>query len=230
VKRVVVTSSAAAIVSSSKDKLYIFTEADWNDDSPAAVEKFGSKSSGSDKYRASKTLAEKAAWEYVQKNASAVSFDLVTVNPPFIFGPTIHEINDVNSLNESNSGFYKALINAPAKETAAAYVGNWVDVRDVAVAHSRALSVNEASGQRFLTSAGPFSWQDIYDVLREAGVADVPEGYPGTQDRSTYYIQDGAKAARVLGVKYTTLKESSVDTINSIRERFPSVSPAIHTD
>lgn len=61
------------------------------------------------------------------------------------------------------------------------------------------------------------------DVLREAGIANIPEGSPGTQDRSTYHIQDGAKAARVLGVKYTTLKESSVDTINSIRERFPSV-------
>lgn len=32
----------------------------------------------------SKTLAEKAAWEYVEKNASSISFDLVTINPPFV--------------------------------------------------------------------------------------------------------------------------------------------------
>lgn len=63
------------------------------------------------------------------------------------------------------------------------------------------------------------------DALREAGIPRVPEGYPGTQDRSTYYRQAGDKAARVLGVKYKTLKESSVDTIKSIRERFPSEAP-----
>jgi nucleoside-diphosphate-sugar epimerase len=71
----------------------------------------------------------------------------------------------ISALNETNSGFRKALINVPPKETATGYVGNWVDVRDVAVAHSRALSVNEAAGQRFLISAGPFSWQDICAFL-----------------------------------------------------------------
>jgi hypothetical protein len=80
--------------------------------------------------------------------------------PPLI-QPIIHEIKDISALNESNSGFHKALINVPPKETAAGYAGNWVDVRDVAVAHSHALSVNEAGGERFLVSAGPFSWQDI---------------------------------------------------------------------
>jgi hypothetical protein len=60
------------------------------------------------------------------------------------------------------------------------------------------------------------------DALREAGIPNIPEGYPDAQDRSTYQLQAGDKAVRVLGIKYTTLKESSVDTIKAIREKFPS--------
>lgn len=61
----------------------------------------------------------------------------------------------------------------------------------------------------------------VDDTLREARIANIPEGFPGTQDRSKYFLQDGSKTTRVLGVKYKTLQETAVDTVNSLRARFP---------
>ena len=62
----------------------------------------------------------------------------------------------------------------------------------------------------------------VDDALQEAGIPNIPKGYPGAQDHSTYHLEAGDKTARIIGIKYTALKESSVDTIVSIRERFPS--------
>ena len=45
---------------------YTYTEADWNEASPRAVEELGAKASPADKYLASKTLAERAAWSFVE--------------------------------------------------------------------------------------------------------------------------------------------------------------------
>jgi len=221
VKRVVITASAASIITP-KDKPYAFTEADWNDHSPAIVEKLGAKAPQGDKYRASKTLAEKAAWEYVEKNKELISFDLVVMNPPFIFGPPIHEISSISALNESNAQFVKAIKTVPPQENAVAFMGGFIDVRDIALAHSRALQKEEAGGQRFFVTSASFSWQDVYNTLREARIANIPEGYPSALDPSKYHTQDSSKAKRILEIKeFRPLQETLVDTINSIRARFP---------
>jgi len=222
VRRVVITSSVAAIIEPNKaPQPYNFTEADWNEFSPRVVEEKGKEAPVFDWYRASKTLAEKAAWNYVKENK--VSFDLVVINPPFIFGPTIHEISSVESLNESNAQFFKYVHHPPAEEVATRYFGNSVDVRDVATAHALALENPQAGGERFITSAGPFAFQQIYNELRKAGVADIKAGYPDAPlDPSSFTTQDGSKATRVLGLKYRSLQTQAVDTIKNIRERFPN--------
>jgi hypothetical protein len=58
---------------------------------------------------------------------------------------------------------------------------------------------------------------EIEDVLRQAGVVKISAGYSGVQDSLTYHIRD----ARVLGITYTSLKGSPVNTIKSIWKRFP---------
>jgi len=63
VKRVVVTSSVAAVMSDlSRPAGTLYTEADWNEDSVKEVETKGKDTAPSQSYRASKTLAEKALW------------------------------------------------------------------------------------------------------------------------------------------------------------------------
>lgn len=272
VKRVVITSSVAAIISPKPadpktGNAYTFTEADWNTASPKKVKEQGSKAPNSDKYGASKTLAEQAAWDFISEHQKDIKFDLVTINPPYVFGPVVHEMRDVAALNESNAIFRKALLTKQAEgeekplpsasaKSSSGYQGNFVDVRTIGVAHTRALQKEEAGGNRFIVSAGTFCWQDVceYSVLSEfqfsapirllfrvggytftnkllliddaldkSGVQGVPKGFPGSQSdkRHTFSLQDGSKAARVLGVEYPSPQKTFVNTLNSLKERFP---------
>ncbi|KAG8910072.1 methylglyoxal reductase (NADPH-dependent) gre2, partial [Tulasnella sp. 408] len=84
VKRVVITSSVAAIVYDKGREGVTYDESDWNTESPKEIEEKGRNAAGLHKYRASKVLAERAAWDFVEKNKESVAFDLVTVNPPMV--------------------------------------------------------------------------------------------------------------------------------------------------
>lgn len=83
VKRVVITSSFAALVNPSKGTWpeHTYSEKDW---SPLTHEEaLQSQAAG---YRASKTFAERAAWDFVEEEKP--NFDLATINPPMVFGKT----------------------------------------------------------------------------------------------------------------------------------------------
>ena len=83
VKRVVITSSFAAIVDWSKGLRpgYTYSEKDWN---PVTYEE-AKTGSGCVPYAGSKKFAEKAAWDYVESEKPA--FSISTINPPMIYGP-----------------------------------------------------------------------------------------------------------------------------------------------
>lgn len=109
VKRVVVLSSTAAIQTVGLDHPKVFTEADWNEAAIKEIETKGKDANPVDAYMASKTLAERAAWTWYEKNKSSISWDLVTLNPPYVFGPIIHECKGVESLNTS-AGLWYAMV------------------------------------------------------------------------------------------------------------------------
>lgn len=58
------------------------------------------------KYHASKTLAEQAAWKFAEENKDSVKFDLVMLNPPFVYGPFLHEVMRAEDLGTSPLEFY----------------------------------------------------------------------------------------------------------------------------
>jgi nucleoside-diphosphate-sugar epimerase len=109
VKRVVVTSSCAAVVNfsagptSSPRKIY--TEEDWN---PTTWDG-ALTGTPNNAYQASKKFAEKLAWDFMEKEKP--NFDLVTITPPMIYGPLRHSISSVKQLNESNGRIYNLFIN-----------------------------------------------------------------------------------------------------------------------
>lgn len=84
VKRVVITSSFAAIVNGPKGSWpgHVYSEDDWN---PMTIE--DAQETPMMGYRASKTFAEKAAWEFVEKEKP--NFTISTINPPMVFGPIV---------------------------------------------------------------------------------------------------------------------------------------------
>ena len=91
VRRVVVVSSLAAIVDAGAPTPITFTEADWNDRDLAEVREKGVTASQPAKYRASKALAERAAWSlyHDRREKGAIAWDLVTLCPPWVFGPAL---------------------------------------------------------------------------------------------------------------------------------------------
>ena len=219
VKRVVITSSFAAIINPFKglNPGHTYSEADWN---PLTLEDALKDSSAG--YRASKTFAEKAAWDFV-KNESP-NFDVATVNPPLVFGPIVHYLNSLSALNTSNERVRDAIQGKWKDGVAPSGVYLWVDVRDVAAAHVEAAERPEAGGKRFFTTAGYFSNSEVNKILRDnfPEYKDVlPE--PGSEltkagDKpAELYSYDNNRTIDVLGIKYISLEQSVKDLVKSLQ-------------
>ncbi|KXL48841.1 MAG: hypothetical protein FE78DRAFT_288100 [Acidomyces sp. 'richmondensis'] len=137
VKRVVMTSSFAAIgYGHSDDAQKLFTEEDWtNLENPAVPVP---------PYQKSKTIAERAAWDFVTKNAGSI--ELAVVNPTLILGPVL------SKRYASSVELVSRLINGQIPGCPDLVFGV-VDVRDVASLHILAMTDPKANGQRFLATA-----------------------------------------------------------------------------
>jgi NADPH-dependent methylglyoxal reductase len=216
-KKVIITSSFASIFDLSKGYRpgYNYTEKDWN---PATYEDAANSTDGSFSYCASKGLAERAAWDWMSAHPEA-GFGLATICPPWIFGPSLNEITNLDHLNESTEAIWK-LINGSSKTVPPVDFGGFADVRNVAEAHLKAYEKSEAAGERFLVGQH-FDYQSAADAIREAIPelrGRVPEGIPGTwvDFKDRLYTPDGTKAEQVLGIKYIDLKTTMVDTATGL--------------
>lgn len=149
IKRVVLTSSFAAIGYGHGDQAAAYTEADWtNVDGPAVQP-----------YMKSKTLAERAAWDFVEREGNGL--ELAVVNPVGIFGPVLNE--DLSTSIE----IIKRMLEGGLPGAPRLYFGV-VDVRDVAGMQIKAMTAPEAKGERFLAVAGdPVSIYDMSVILQQ---------------------------------------------------------------
>ncbi len=149
VKRVVMTSSFAAIgYGPAHADGSPFSEDDWTD--PTA---------DVSAYVKSKTLAERAAWDFIDREGG--DLELAVVNPVGIFGPVLGK--DVSSSIE----LVRRMMNGSLPALPRMFFGV-VDVRDVADLHLRAMTDPAAAGNRFLAIAGdPMTLPEMAAVLRE---------------------------------------------------------------
>ncbi|MGA2812671.1 MAG: aldehyde reductase [Candidatus Acidiferrum sp.] len=150
VKRVVVTSSFAAIGYGHKQQEERrFDESDWSNANGSEVMA----------YPKSKTLAERAAWDFIAKEGG--SLELSVVNPVGVFGPVLGPDYSASIL------IVQRMMDGALPGCPKLYFGA-VDVRDVAELHIRAMTDPAARGERFLAVAGDFmSMLDIAKVLRD---------------------------------------------------------------
>ncbi|KAF7179614.1 hypothetical protein CNMCM7691_008662 [Aspergillus felis] len=158
VKRVVITSSFAAVVNF-QQAIPVYTSDYWN---PITMEQ--ALTSDQLAYVGSKKFAEKAAWDFVE-NENPV-FTLSTINPVMVFGPVTYRLDSLGNVNTSNAVF-RDMILGKMRSGITPNSFQWVDVRDVALAHVRAIEVPEAAGQRFLAAAGPYSNHEIAKISRK---------------------------------------------------------------
>jgi len=220
VQRVVVTGSCVAVSSPGILVPRTFTEEDWNGPSVKEVQEKGRNADPMSIYRASKTLAEKAVWDFVEQNKSLIQWDVCVLNPPYVFGPAIHELTSPEQLNQSLADFYKIVIKGEVTNMDSLIHGgsSWVDVRDLGLAHSLALEKEAAGGQRIIVSSGPHIWQEwilsanalnppIYENLFKGNATYDPKIH------QSLFNYDTAKSDRILGLKYRTKDETAKDVM-----------------
>lgn len=124
VQRIIFLSSSVAIVpptlfppTTDLDQYpSLLKEENWND---ALVDEIKAKGDAAGPvliYAASKVLAEKAVWEFYEKHKAEVKWDIVALNPPLIFGPILHKVEKVESLNESMAVWNAMVLKGAADE------------------------------------------------------------------------------------------------------------------
>ncbi|KAJ7490832.1 D-lactaldehyde dehydrogenase [Mycena latifolia] len=216
VKRVVVTSSVAAVIGMPLTTEPQFpNELNWNEQAVKDVEEKGREASPVSIYCASKTLAERAAWDFVKQHKSEIGWDLSVMNPPLVVGPAIHAVSSPEALNTSSLMIYNAFTKPEGRTLPGM---SWVDARDLALAHVRALQTEEAGGERFLIAAGAFAWQDWLDSAPPS--SKYEKGTPGAGKDEVHLIRyDTSKGIRILGMKYRSMAETTADVIADYEAR-----------
>lgn len=223
VKRVVLTSSCAAIYGDNIDLQEIpnktLTEENWNTTS----------SLDHQAYSYSKVMAEKEAWKIAEKQQQ---WDLVVINPSFVIGPGINPQGTSESFN-----YIKQLGDGTMKMGAPEIYLGCVDVRDLADAHYKAGFTPDAKGRHIISNTTE-SFLSLADYLRE----EFGDAYPFPKSylpkwlvwilgpfsglsrkmvrRNVGYAwaADNSKSKEELGVRYRPMKASITDFFKQMIE------------
>lgn len=223
VKRVVLTSSMAAITDE-PDRKTKLTEEHWNTKS----------SLKRNPYYYSKTMAERAAWEFMEKERP--HFSLVVLNPFMVIGPSLGP-----ALNTSNKVFADLLMGRYPAIMDLAW--GFVDVRDVALAHVLAMMTPRAKG-RYVCANATMHMREVVALLRDNGFGEGfalprrnlanPAGTVIAKAMSFFqpsgvgsYLRthlgrwpsfDNAKIKRELGLTFRPLDKTILDTARDLEK------------
>lgn len=206
--RVVLTSSFAAVGYSPKplnpEGVREYDENDWTDPDAA----------GLPAYPRSKAVAERAAWDFVEREGNGL--ELVVLNPTWIAGPTL-TVDPRSSLRAFLAMLDGHMPLAPRQRFGIA------DVRDVSTAHLSAMDTPDAAGKRYLLLAdGPtISWLGVASLLREhlgdRAAAAPTEEVPGDDLPPLVIHNERAKAE--LGFRPRPAETTIFETLDDMRER-----------
>uniref|UniRef100_UPI004048816B SDR family oxidoreductase n=1 Tax=Algoriphagus sp. TaxID=1872435 RepID=UPI004048816B len=157
IKRVVLTSSMFSMLENADKSIKVDSES-WTN----------VKAKNVSAYAKSKTLAEWAAWDFINAQTDATPMELSVVNPGPVFGPTLS-----GNLEGASMGMFKQMITGKVPMVPKTAI-NMSDVRDVAKIHVLALENKEASGKRFIvTTENPYAFQEMAEILKSNGYPKV---------------------------------------------------------
>lgn len=219
VKRVVITSSFAAMTTPSNPPK-VYDENAWND---MTWEEALTTTNPQVCYRGSKKFAEMAAWKFVE-TGQPPSFQPTVLNPPLVFGPILQDLGEkgLDALNTSS----KRILNIVQGKQHKGPIGSnfYVDVRDLAEAHVRAIEPDYAgvAGKRVFTTAGDFSDFECAEIIRdqfpalrdnigEDLVRHLREG-----NKPSAFGFNNSRSKELLGLRYRSLEQTVVDTVQSL--------------
>ncbi|CAD5234469.1 unnamed protein product [Bursaphelenchus xylophilus] len=222
VKKVVLTSSCAAVNEGHEDEDRVFDENDWTITTSNKVQS----------YAISKTEAELAAWDFVKKN-NKNQFKLTVMNPTFVVGPVLMDTAG------SSITTIKKFLNNEVPAIPPLEMG-MVDVRDVAQGHILAMQKPETDGQRILITSQPSTTfgqmvKYIHKEFRSQGYRTpcLPAPYilvwlwsfidkeaAASLPRLNRKVQfDNSKSRKLLGLEYRNIETAIVEMCYSLIER-----------
>jgi nucleoside-diphosphate-sugar epimerase len=146
VKRLVIVSSVAAVSAGHNGENRTFTESDWTN-----IEKAGA-------YPKSKTLAERAAWDFIQSAENTKKMELVSVNPSNVFGPVLDDHH------HTSTEWFRTLLRREVPGVTRTQL-HLVDVRDLAEMIVQAMSSAEAAGKRFIANGASIDLPEFANIL-----------------------------------------------------------------
>ena len=147
VKRVVLLSSVAAVVSGHERENRAFDESDWTD-----IRKTDYA------YARSKTLAEQAAWEFIRSAENQTGMELVSVNPSNVFGPVL------DNRRHTSTEWFSTLLRHQIPGLTRTQL-NLVDVRDVVEMIEQAMITPGAAGKRFIANGASIPLREFALIL-----------------------------------------------------------------
>lgn len=208
VKTIIVTSSCLTMIDFSKDSKYIFTEKDF---SPHV-------GPDSDAYIRSKILAEQVTWDFNKHYQDR--FRIATVHPTLVFGPDL-EVEGVEIKNPRSNSGKKALLNIiqGIDKDIEKGVLHTVDVRDVAIAHIKALENSQATG-RFAIFGRAISKVEVVQQLNKILPRDTLFSSELLSLPIPEYIEhrfDTTKSQQILGLTYRPFETSLNDSVRQLK-------------
>ncbi|KAJ3760758.1 hypothetical protein EV360DRAFT_80863 [Lentinula raphanica] len=217
IKRVLVTSTVGTTLSK-PEMMSIDTTYGADDWLPLTYEQAASGTlPGFVVYLASKKYAELAAWDFAKEHPE---LNLTVLNPTVIYGPVIHPISSMKSLNASNLAIY-SLING-SKVIPPDTVPIFCDVVSSAKLHVRAIESKETYGKRVIFTKGPGTMYQMLDIIHKARpeLADrlpaLPEADPLAGKPFSKF--DTAIANDILGIPGLDLEQTVLSTVDSLLE------------
>ncbi|PWA59784.1 NAD-dependent epimerase/dehydratase [Artemisia annua] len=199
VKRVVVTSSVAAVAYNGRPRTpEVVVDETWFSDPDICKE-------NKMWYVLSKTLAEEAAWKFAKEKG----LEIVTINPAMVIGPLLQP-----TLNTSA----EAIANLFGAQTYPNASFGWVNVKDVANAHVQAFEIPSATG-RYVLVERVAHLSEIVEILRKHYPSyKLPDKCADDKPFVPTYQVSKAKA-KSLGIDYISLEQSLKETVDSLIEK-----------
>lgn len=149
------------------------------------------------------------------------SFDLVTICPPMVYGPVVHNLSSLAGLNTSNQRILD-FIQGKYRDGQVPPTGTlmFVDVRDLAAAHVKAVEVEGAGGQRFFATGGHYSNKTLVDAIRDTNPKLSPRLPTDMIDEliDKPYTFNDSKIKKVLGMQFRPLRDCVGATVASLLE------------
>lgn len=200
IKRVVLTSSMAAVAYSGKPRTpdVVVDETWFSDPEFCKQSKLW--------YVLSKILAEDAAWKFAKEK----SIDMVSINPAMVIGPLLQP-----TLNTSAAAVLSLIKGAQTYPNATL---GWVNVKDVANAHIQAFEIPSANG-RYCLVERVLHYSEVVNTIRELYPAfELPEKCADDKPYVPTY-QVSKEKVKNLGVEFIPLEVSLKETIESLKEK-----------